>query len=185
MRKRVISVALIAALGLSIIGCGDGVDQKRLVELTGDKNFAQIKQAWQSSILQEKTGDAKVYAYWLEKNGQKAQPTFDASAFEQSFMMKYNKGIKQTKEKMQEMRKSVSNMIQQAEKDHSSEVNWNLGRALRNEQRMASFSAFASAFVRNTYIPFLKKQLDRIDAANKKLKKEEQERVKKEMIEGK
>ena len=181
MKKRVISAALIAALGLSIIGCGSGVDQKRLVELTGDKNFAQVKQAWITSILQDKKKDAQIYAYWLDKNGQKAQPSFDASAFEQSFMMKYNKGIKQTKEKMQEIKKSVDNLITKAEKHHRGEVDWNLGRALRNEQKMASFSAFASAFVRNTYIPFLSKQLDRIDAANQKLKKEEQARVQKEM----
>ena len=181
MKKRVISTVLIAVLGLGIIGCGDGVDQKRLVELTGTKNFSQIKQAWITSILQDKKKDAKIYAYWLDKNGQKAQPSFDASAFEQSFMMKYNKGIKQTKEKMQEMKKSVDNLIEEAEKHHRSEVDWNLGRALRNEKKMASFSAFASAFVRNTYIPFLKKQLDRIDAANQKLKKEEQARVQKEM----
>lgn len=181
MKRRVISVALIAALGLSVIGCGNGINHKKLVELTGDKNFSQIKKAWKISILQDKKENAKIYTYWLEKNGKKAQPTFNASAFEQSFMMKYNKGIQQTKVKMTEIRKSVSRMILQAEKDHSSEVNWNLGRALRNQEQMASFSAFESAFIRNTYIPFLSKQLKRIRIANQKLKKEEQARVQKEM----
>lgn len=181
MKKRIISAALVAALSIGVVGCGDSVEQKRLVELTGDKNFEQVKQAWQNSILQEKPDDAKVYAYWLEENGQKAQATFNADSFEQSFMMKYNKGIKDSKKKMSEMEKSVDKTIAEAKKQGYSEIDWNLPRALRREKSNASFAAFSSAFVRNTYIPFLSKQLKKIDAANKELKKRRDDAIDKEL----
>jgi len=171
VKKKIIVAAVVAALSLSVIGCGNGVNEKRLVELTGQKNFEQIKQAWQNSILQEKPEDAKVYAYWLEKNGKIAEPTFNADAFEESFMMKYNKGIEETKQKMQKMKSSVDTEIANAKKHGYREVNWNIARALRNEKRMASFAAFSSAFVRDTYIPFLSKLLDKLDKANKELKR--------------
>jgi len=171
VKKKIIVATVVAALSLSVIGCGNGVNEKRLVELTGDKNFNQVKQAWQNSILQEKPEDAKVYSYWLKENGQKAQATFNADSFEQSFMMKYNKGIEDSKKKMSEMEKSVDKTIAEAKKQGYSEIDWNLPRALRREKSNASFAAFSSAFVRNTYIPFLSKQLKKIDAANKELKR--------------
>ena len=171
MKKRVISAALVAALGMSIVGCSGGVDEKRLIELTGDKNFNQVKQAWQNSILQEKPKDAKIYGFWLEKHGKEAQATFNAEAYEQSFMMKYKKGIEDSKKKMLEMEKSVNKTIAEAKKKGYTEINWNLTRALRREKSNASFAAFSSAFVRNTYIPFLTKQLKKISDANKKLKR--------------
>ena len=170
MKKRVISATLVAVLSMGVVGCS-GVDEKRLVELTGDKNFAQIKEAWQNAILQDKKEDARVYDYWLHQNGQAAESTFDADAFEESFMMKYNKGIKESRDKMKKMQESVDKEIANAKKHGYKEVNWNIKRALQREKRMASFGAFSSAFVRSEYIPFLNKQIKKLEAANKELKK--------------
>ena len=181
MKRKIIGAALIAALGIGVIGCGNKVDEKRLVELTGDKNFAQIKQAWQNSILQDKKDDAKVYAYWLEENGQKAQATFNAKAFEQSFMMKYDEGITKTRKKMKEMSVSVDKTIAEAKQKGYFEIDYTIARAIRHEKQMASFAAFSSAFVRHTYIPFLSKQLKKISDANIELKKQRDDEITKEI----
>ena len=181
MKNKIIGAALIAALGIGVIGCGNKVDEKKLVELTGDKNFAQIKQAWQNSILQDKKNDAKIYSYWLEENGEKAQSTFNADSFEQSFMMKYNKGIEDSKKKMSEMEKSVDKAITEAKQKGYFEIDYTIARAIRHEKQMASFAAFSSAFVRHTYIPFLSKQLKKISDANIELKKQRDDEMTKEI----
>jgi len=181
MKKRVISAALVAALSVGFVGCGNSVDQKRLVELTGDKNFEQVKQAWQSAIMQEKPEDAKIYDYWLHENGKVAEATFNTDGFEQSFMIKYNKELKKSKQKMAKIKEGVDKAIKEAKQHHWGEVDYQVARQLRQMEQMAVFAVPSSGFVRNTYYPFLQKQLKRIDEANKELKKLRDEKIKKDM----
>ena len=174
MMKAVLLSAALVIGGASITGCSDSVDKQKLVQLTGDKSFEEIKKAWQMSILQEKPDEAKIYAYWLKENGQKASPTFNFENFKTAFMTKYNEDISKIKKRMEAIKKDVDEEVESAEKSHR-EPGYRLYKALREEATMAGFQSFTSAFIRNTYIPFLEKQMKRISEKQKKIKNHIQE----------
>ena len=163
---KTLSVAVAAGIiTVAVAGCSDSVNHKRLVELTGDKNFKQIEQAWAMSVLQEKPEDQKIYAYWLKENGSKADPTFKFENFKESIMSKYNKQISQVKKHMDEIKKGVDEVVKKAEQKHI-KPEYYITRKLENEKTMASFQAPTSAFIRKTYYPFLEKQIKRLDDAS-------------------
>ena len=163
-KKISLSLALITGI-LATTGCSDSVDQKRLAELTGDKNFKQVEQAWSIALVQEKPKDQKIYAYWLKENGTKADPTFNFKTFKESIMIKYNKQIDQVKKHMNQIKKGVDEVVKKAEQKHI-KPEFYITRKLENEKTMASFQAPTSAFIRKTYYPFLEKQIKRLDDAS-------------------
>ena len=162
--KKVLSVAVVTGIIAATTGCSDSVDHKRLVELTGDKNFKQIEQAWAMAVVQEKPEEQKIYAYWLKENGTKADPTFNFENFKESIMSKYNKQIAQVKKHMDEIKKGVDEVVKKAEEKHI-KPEYFMIKKLQNEKTMASFQVPTSAFIRKTYYPFLQKQIKRIYAA--------------------
>ena len=81
---------------------------------------------------------------------------------------------------MEAIKKDVDEGIESAEKSHR-EPGYRLYKALREEATMAGFQSFASAYIRNTYIPFLEKQMKRISETQKKIKKWKEEKIKKEL----
>jgi len=159
--KKILKVAAIAALTAAILtGCG-GVDKERLAELTGDKNLNQVKKAYLVSILQEKPEDRKIYAYWLEENGEKADPTFSAENYEKKCQMDYDKGISKLNAEMKKFQAKADKLI----KENRSV--WRLQRKIRNEERSASFMAFSMKFIKDQYIPFLEKLDNELDKHKK------------------
>ena len=169
LTKKLGAAILVAAISVMSVGCSDSVDQKRLVQLTGDKNFNQVKQAWQMSVLQEKPEDQKIYGYWLRENGTKAEATFNFENFKSAFMTQYNKDIGKIKERMKSIKTSVDKIVKESKEKHR-KMGYNMLRQLRNEKTMASFQAPTSAFIRKTYYPFLKQQMKRIYDAQDEVK---------------
>jgi len=167
--KKLGAAILVAAISVMSVGCSDSVDQKRLVELTGNKNFDQVKQAWQMAVLQEKPEDQKIYAYWLEENGEKAEATFNFENFRDSFMMQYDKDINKIKKRMEAVKASVDKIVEKAKTKHI-KPSYRMIRQIQQEQTMASFQAPTSAFIRKTYYPFLKEQKKRLYAAQDEVK---------------
>jgi len=178
-KKISLSLALITAI-LATTGCSDSVDHKRLVELTGDKNFKQVEQAWAMSVLQENPKDRKIYGYWLKENGSKADSTFNSDNFKESIMSKYNKQIDQVKKHMAEIKKGIDEVVKAAKQKHI-KPEYYITRKLENEKTMASFQAPTSAFIRNTYYPFLQKQIKRLDDASDLVDKYNKKQLEKEM----
>jgi len=68
-------VAIAVAVAGMIVGCSSGVDKQKLADLTAGKSFKQVEQAYAMATYNDNP-DRKIYAYWLEKNGRKADPTF-------------------------------------------------------------------------------------------------------------
>lgn len=67
MKKLIISAALVAAM---FTAC-DAVDKQKLAQLTGDKNFEQVKVAYKTAVYYDKKEDATIYKYYLTKNADK------------------------------------------------------------------------------------------------------------------
>jgi|AMQJ01.1.fsa_nt_gi hypothetical protein len=67
MKKLIMSAALVAAMFFT--GCG--VDEARLAQLTGDKNFDQVKESYKKAVFYDKKEDVEVYKYYLTKNADK------------------------------------------------------------------------------------------------------------------
>lgn len=172
--KNLVKLSLVAAvLTVTFSACSGGVDKKRLAELTGDKNFKQVEQAWKMSVLQEKPKDQKIYAYWLKENGEKASATFDFDNFKTGFMTKYNDGLKKAKNEMAQIKSGVDKMVANIKKNNNYNDGWNMIRSLNTQKDMVSFQAGSSAFIRKVYYPFLQKQVDRITTAQDEAKKAE------------
>jgi len=168
--KKTLSAAVAAGIiTVAVSGCSDSgsdsVDAKRLLELTGDKNFKQVEQAWSIALVQERAEDQKIYAYWLKENGSKADPAFKFENFKESIMIKYNKQINQVKKHMDEIKKGVDEVVKAAEEKHI-KPEYFITRKLLNEKKMASFQVSTSGYIRNTYYPFLQKQIKRLDDAS-------------------
>jgi len=69
-------VAIAIAVAGMIVGCSSGVNKQKLADLTAGKSFKQIEQSYAMSVYNSNSHQ-KVYAYWLQKNGKKADPTFN------------------------------------------------------------------------------------------------------------
>lgn len=67
MKKIIISAVMTTLL---FTGCG-GVDSQKLAQLTGDKTFDQVREAYTLSVLNEKPEDTEIYAYYFTKNEDK------------------------------------------------------------------------------------------------------------------
>jgi len=163
-KKISLSLALITGI-LATTGCSDSVDHKKLVELTGDKNFKQVEQAWSIALVQEKPEEMKIYGYWLRENGSKADSTFKFENFKESIMSKYNKQIDQVKKHMAEIKKGIDEVVKTAKQKHI-KPEYFITRKLLDEEKMASFQVPTSGYIRNTYYPFLQKQIKRLDPAD-------------------
>ena len=69
-------VAIAIAVAGLMIGCSSSIDKQKLADLTAGKTFKQVEQAYAMSVYNGNP-DQKVYAYWLQENGKKADPTFN------------------------------------------------------------------------------------------------------------
>ena len=151
MKTNLRVVGATALLAATVFFSGCGVDEDRLVELTGDKNFKQVKQAYVMSITMEKPKDKEIYAYWLEENGEKAEATFNAHNFMKKVNKDYSDGLKKVKEQMSKFQAEADQQVK------DKKINYNWLRKIEREKTMASFGSINSSFIKNTYFPFLKK----------------------------
>lgn len=140
MKKIIISAALAAAL---FTGCG-GVDKERLAQLTGDKSFEQVKEAYKSAVLREMPEDAEVYAYYLSKNEEKIVG-FD---FE-NFSLKVESDHKELVTKLETTFKKFE--------DNLNKVSYS---TLQNELRMGGFM-MGQAKVIDDYLKKIKELIDK------------------------
>ncbi len=138
--NKITMAAITAGMLLGFAGCGNSVDQAKLAQLTGDKNFEQVKVAYTRAVINQNP-DQKIYAFWLDENGKKADPTFNALNFETKVKNDYAEGIKKMHEKMKE--------IEKAFKNHTLYY-----RDVQNELRAAAWSSNIKA-IHDEYIPFL------------------------------
>ena len=164
MRKlRLMTAGAIIAAVLS--GCGSSVDEERLAQLTGTLNFEQVKKAYMISMAQEKPEDVKIYAYWLEKNGKIAQATFNFEYFKKDVRSEYQKQVDKIKKQMSEIKKDVDKNIK------NETVTYSIIKKLKQEKNQSAWFAASSAYIRNTYIPFLAKQIKKLKDAREAAQK--------------
>ncbi len=88
----------IAVTSIIFTGCGDSIDKQKLADLTAQKSFKQIEEAYTMSVYNDNP-NAKIYAYWLKENGKKEQPSFDFDLLE----MKVQKGKKDIEKGVEKM----------------------------------------------------------------------------------
>ena len=92
----------IAVTSIIFTGCGDSIDKQKLADLTAQKSFKQIEEAYAMSVYNDNP-NAKIYAYWLKENGKKAKPTFDFEMVE----MKVTKAKKKIDEEIEKKIKAL------------------------------------------------------------------------------
>ena len=97
--KKVAITVIIAGI---MAGCSNGVDKQKLADLTAGKTFKQVEQAYAMSVYNGNP-DQKIYAYWLQENGKKANPTFDFNLLE----MKVTKAKKKIDEEVDKKIKAL------------------------------------------------------------------------------
>lgn len=90
----------------TLTGCGNTVDKQKLVELTGDKSFEQVKAAYKTAYFYEKKDEVEVYTYYLKKNEDKV-PGFDFEMYSTKTAQDYQKAKKELEEKLQKMRDNL------------------------------------------------------------------------------
>ena len=134
------SILLSIIAMLIVTGCS-GVDENKLATLTGNKSFIQIKNAYKAAIANDNKENAKVYAYWLKENGQKADPIYNHSMYVKNIDL-------QLKQAIAEIDKKIADI-----KAHKKQVRY---RDISEEIKMMQFLSASFAYVRNVYIPFLK-----------------------------
>ena len=83
-----LKLIVITAAIILFSGCS-GIDEDKLVQLTGEKNFEQIKIAYALSVVQENEDDKSIYAYWLKENGKVADPIFSAENYIKKVEIEY------------------------------------------------------------------------------------------------
>ncbi|MDY0122846.1 hypothetical protein [Sulfurimonas sp.] len=103
MRKIIMSAALVAAMLFT--GCG-GPDPQKLAELTGDKTFEQVQNAYKMSVFNNKAGETEVYAYYLEQNEDKVVG-FDFDNFALKIDTDYQKVVKELEDKKQKLKDNL------------------------------------------------------------------------------
>jgi len=146
--KKYIKVIVAVLVALTIVGCG-GVDEDRLADLTGGKNFQQVKMSYGMALIQENKKDLEVYAYWLDEY-EDNDASFNFERFEKKAQMEYDQAISKIKSKMEEIK---------ANKDKFRV------RQLQNERQTMRMVAGNFKFVKEVYVPFLtatiKEKLDK------------------------
>lgn len=140
MKKILMSAAIATML---FTGCG-GVSKERLAQLTGDKSFEQVKEAYKSAVLREMPEDAEVYAYYLSKNEEKIVG-FD---FE-NFSLKVESDHKELVTKLETTLKKFE--------DNLDKVSYS---TLRNELQMGGFMA-GQAKVIDDYLKKIKELINK------------------------
>jgi len=145
--KKYIKLVIAGLVALTIVGCG-GVDEDRLAQLTGGKNFEQVKMSYAMALIQENKKDLEVYAYWLDEYADN-DAAFNFERFEKQGQMEYDQAISSLKKKMEEIKNKKDIRV----------------RDLQNERRMMNMTMGNFKFVRETYVPFLtatiKEKLDK------------------------
>ena len=146
--KKYIKLVVAALVALTIVGCG-GVDEDRLAELTGSKNFEQVKMSYAMALIQEKKDDLEIYAYWLDEY-EDNDASFNFERFEKKAQMEYKEMITKLKKKMEEIKTNKDKYRV---------------RQLQNERRMMNMTMSNFKFVKEVYAPFLtatiKEKLDK------------------------
>jgi len=148
MRKVAKLGAVIVTVGLILAGCS-GVDEKRLAELTGDKNLEQVKSAYVLAKTLERPDDAEIYMYWLEENGEKSDPSFSAEMYKKKTEMEIEKMHKEFDLKMKKIREEADRIIAKGY------IDYRFIRNIGNEQRNVSFIAANIKYIKDVYYPFL------------------------------
>lgn len=149
-RNLILKIGISAVSAIILSGCS-GVDEERLVQLTGNMNFQQVKQSYLISLSMDQKEDAKVYAYWLEENGEKAEATFDADNFIKKANLDHEANVQKLKDRMVAFQNEADALVKKGKKSYA----WL--KKIKTEKRMASLGSLGSAFIKNTYYPFLKK----------------------------
>lgn len=169
MKKvKILGLSVLAAILL--IGCG-GVDEDRLAELTGNKNFEQIKQSYVTSVTMQNPEDTKIYAYWLAENGAKASPSFNFELFEKNIQNEYKKEIQKLEDSMKKIESNVNDLIQKSKSNERYRIEYRHVSQLRNLKKNYSFFAFGNAYIKDTYLPFISKQIKILDSEIDRKKK--------------
>ena len=152
MKIKMIIVSVLVTLSFS--GCG--VDKDRLVELTGGKNYSQIKKDFAITLANKNNADNEIYRYWLEKNGEKVDSTFDIELYEIEVVTGYKEQLKQINTSMKQLKVLVDNEVKRLKKKKYRKLNYNLIRQIDSEYTTASYLSNLD-YVKNIYLPFLKK----------------------------
>jgi hypothetical protein len=170
-RLKLIAVSAIAAAVLS--GCGSDIDENKLIELTGNKNFQQVKTEYIHSLVNDKKEELKIYGYWLKENGSKAESTFNYDHFQKQLNDALKKEMAKLDKKMLKIKTHVDSLIQKSQSSKRYVIEYREIKKLSEVLKMAYFYQETSAYYKNTYIPFLKKQLqmlrDEREAGKKKV----------------
>lgn len=151
MKKVTQIVVAVLAATLLITGCG-GVDKNKLAQLTGTKNFEQIKQAYIYTVLQNVPEDKRIYAYWLQKH-EEENSGFDYNLFAKNIDMEYEKTVSEIENKMKTIEIEIDKISL---------------HQLQDERRTASFLALDVKIVKETYLPFLNRMIEQKLAFSKK-----------------
>lgn len=149
------SAALIAVM-FGFSGCG--VDEARLAQLTGDKNFEQVKAAYKTAVFYDKKEDADVYKYYLKKNQDKVTG-FDFEMYAKKIDQDNSDMYAKTQEQLKKF------------KDNLAKISY---MQLKNELTMSAFM-IGQAKAIDDYIKgieTLMKEKIELDKATKKAEKE-------------
>jgi len=107
-------VAVAVAVAGMIVGCSSSVDKQKLADLTAGKSFKQVEQAYAMAIYNNNL-DQKVYAYWLEKNGKKADPTFSFDLLRMKITKAKKKIDEEVEKKIKALPKLTYNQLKMLE----------------------------------------------------------------------
>ena len=139
--KKYIKLVVAALVALTIVGCG--VDEDRLADLTGGKNFQQIKMSYALAMIQENKKDLEIYAYWLDEY-EDNDASFNFGRFKKKAKMEYDQAIAKLKAKMDDIKTNKEKYKV---------------RQLQNERQTMRMLAGNFKFVKEIYVPFLTKTI--------------------------
>ncbi len=169
-RLKLIAISTVAAAVLS--GCS-GVDEDRLAELTGNKNFQQVKQSYISARALDKTENVKIYKYLLEKNGEKAQATFNFKMFEKQLDQQFLKQKDIYEKKMNLITKQNNDLIARS-KSKGFDIQYKYIHNLKKELKQTHILSTGSYYLKTVYIPFLGSEISKLKE-QRKIKRNEEE----------
>lgn len=177
MKKQIKILTLSAIAAILLNACGSSIDENKLAELTGNKNFEQIKQSYILSVTTENKADQEIYTYWLKENGAKDQPSFSFDTFKKNIDLEYKKQIDLLKAQMAKISENVQAMILKSKETNSKwEIDYRKIRDLKSQRMMYNYSSGNSSFIKNTYLPFLNTQIqllkDEIERKKQQIKDE-------------
>jgi len=107
-------VAIAVAAAGMIVGCSSSVDKQKLADLTAGKSFKQVEQSYAMATYNDNP-DKKIYGYWLEKNGKKADPTFNFDLLQMKVTKAKKKIDKEINEKIKALPQLTYNQLKMLE----------------------------------------------------------------------